>query len=213
MTQRLDNFKKNPFIDGPAEFLVKSLAEGIKAVPQFELIFGDFIDPYMRQDYAERNLPVLRCYNTNYTKEAESWFINGTVNLDVIFPASLRRTELQQLQDTISSALLQQFRRPSFFDAMLEEVPGLNELGKVFTVDKELGFKWADDIVPMTQITVNFRLDLRRWDDYLEETNRTKDDPFTRTLADLERIFTTIVGVDDATPPNTLVTILDQDKS
>jgi hypothetical protein len=193
MTERIDNLTPNLFLDGPTEFLVKRIASEIEKVPQFKKLFGDNIDPYEREDYSERALPALRIYNTQYTKEAESWFINGEIKMDVILPASLRRTNLQQVQDTIASALLQQFRRQTFFDKLDEAyVPGLNELGKVFSVNKEMGFNWGDFIVPVTQISANFRLDLRIWDLHLTAEGRTKDDPFEVTLRPLERIISTI---------------------
>lgn len=197
MAERIDNFDADPFIDSPADFLVKTIVAKIKAVPQFKLIFGDVIDPYKRMDYSIRELPALRVYNNTYVKEYESWFINGDVMLDVILPASLRRNDLQQIQDVISGALLQQFRRPTYFAEMEVEVPGLNELGKRFSVDKSLGFEWGEEIVPLTQTVVNFRLDLRKWDDYLESDNRTKDAPFERTLGNLERLVGTIQGLRD----------------
>lgn len=191
-SERIENFNLNPFLDGPTEFLVKTCAAEIAKVPQFKLIFGEFIDPYRRMDYPVRGLPAVRLYNNVFVKESEDWFITGDIICDIIFPASLRRIQTQQLQDTISAALLQQFRRPKFFDACCATVPGLNELGKVFSVDKSRGFSWNDDLVPLTQITVNFRLDLREWDLYLEAQDRTKDDPFERTLGDLGEIITTI---------------------
>jgi hypothetical protein len=196
-SERIDNFAANPFLDGPTEFLVKTMAAELVKVPQFKLIFAEYIDCYRRMDYPIRGLPALRLYNNAFVKEFESWFITGDIICDVIFPASLRRIQTQQLQDTISAALLQQFRRPSFFTACEALVPGLNELGKTFSVDKSRGFQWNDDLVPLTQITVNFRLDLREWDLYLEAQDRTKDDPFERTLGDLGEIITTIQALRD----------------
>ena len=197
---------------------MKTTTRLLSEVPQFKRIFGDFIDPYKRMDYAIRNLPALRMYSDGYVKEYESWFINGEMVCDVIWPASLRRKDLQQLQDTMSSALLQQFRRITFFNevenAEQDEdrrdrlkgykrigVPGLNELGKRYTVNKSLGFELSENqIVPLTQITVNFRVDLRIWDDYLRENLRTKDDPFEQTLGELEQIIADVDGLlDDET--------------
>lgn len=197
MTERIDLLVPNPFLDGPADYLVKTIAEKLKAVAQFKTLFGDFIDPYKRMDYPLRALPALRIYNNGFTKTAESWFIDGDVVLDVIFPANIRRDQLQALQDVVSSALLQQFRRTPFFDQVTNAVPGLNELGKVFEVDKALGFEWGEAIVPLTQITVNFRLDLRQWDLYLESDERTKEAPFERTLKTLERLVGSIDGLRD----------------
>lgn len=187
--------KTNPFIDSPAEFLVKKITIALRDEPVFVSIFGAFIEPYMRMDYPVRAFPAVRIFEEGYTKEFDSWFINGDITLDVIMPANLRRFELQELPDTLSSALLQQFRRPTFFKNMCEEVPGLNELGKRFTVDKSLAFNWQGNECPLTRITLNFRIDLREWDAYLEETNRTKDEPFSKTLGDLKRIAGIIEGV------------------
>ena len=196
--ERVDQLEKEIFLTGPTEFLVSRIAEQLALIPQFKKVFKDRIDPYRRMDYPIRGLPALRIYNDDYTKQFDSWFIEGDLTLDVIWPANLRRAEQQQFQDTLTAALLQQFRRPSFMSAVEESVPGLNELGKTFTVDKSLGFEWQDGTVPLTQITVNFRLDLRQWDEFLEQDGRTKEDPFERTLEDLERLFGTIPGLDDA---------------
>lgn len=195
--QRLDTLTPQLFLDGPTEYLVKTIAAQIQAVPQFFKLFGDSIAPYERMDFSERELPALRIYNLAFVKESEDWFINGDVKIDVIWPASIRRVDLQQFPDTITSALIQQFRRTSFFNAVSAGVPGLNELGKVLSVNKELGFAWGDNIVPLTQITVNFRLDLRVWDLYMEQQLRTEDNPFEYTLQNLDTIVSTIQGLKD----------------
>lgn len=199
--------KGDPFFTGPAEFLVQSIARELRLVPQWAKIFADQIDYYMRMDYSLRSLPALRIYNDSQIKEFESWYINGDVKADIILPASVRRNELQQLQDTLSSALMQQFRRPEFFDLMGQRVPGLNELGKRFSVDKSLGFQMEENMVPLTQITINFRLDLRIWDNYLEETFRTKDTPFEASLKNLDRIVSTIEGLRDDAETETEIQI------
>ena len=189
--------KENTFYDGPGEYLVRAIAKNIAKVEEFKLIFCDSIDGYKRMDYSIRQLPALRIYNESGHKEFDSWFINGEILIDVIFPANLRRQETQDVQDTLTAAILQQFRRPQFFNQMRESVPGLNELGKDLTYDKSLAFVWNNDMVPLTQITINFRIDLREWDAYLEETYRTKDDPFEQTLENLRRIVTTIQALRD----------------
>lgn len=189
--------KDNLFYNGPAEFLVKVLAEELLKVDQFKSLFDVNIDPYKRMDYQVSALPVMRIYCDRYTKEFESWFINGDIKADVILPAALRRDENQSFQMTITSAIVQQFRRQSFMTTVEARVPGLNELGKRVDVDMTLGFEWQDDIVPLTQITLNFRIDLRIWDDYLTSTNRTKDSPFVETIVDLRRIVDTINGLKD----------------
>ncbi len=186
------------FLTGPAEFLCYEISKQILAVPQWVKIFGEYVDPYMRMDYPLRGFPAVRIFNRTYTKSAESWFIEGDIVMDLIFPPSLRRRENQQIMDTVSSAMLQQFRSPKMFEALTDLVPGLNELGKRFDVDKSLAFEMGEtDLAPLTQVTLNFRLDLREWDSYLESDNRTKDDPFNRTLANLDRIVTVIQGLRD----------------
>lgn len=196
MTERIDNFALNPFLDGPVEFLVKGVCQELLKVKQFKLIFGDCIDPYKRMDYGIRSLPCLRIYNLNAQKTSDNAWINGDLLADVIFPPSLRRPELQQLPDTISAALFQQFRRTPFFNAVRAITPALNELGRTINVDKSLGFIWGEsEIVPLTQFTINFKVDLRIWDEYLTQHDRTVDDPFETTLGDLEEIVNRIAGV------------------
>jgi hypothetical protein len=187
----------NLFFDGPDEFLVKAICKLLLADPVWPQFFADRIDPYRRMDYSIRELPALRIYTEGDEKMGESWFINGDIKADVIFPASIRRNETQQLQNTLASALLQQFRRPAFFTSVNTLVPGLNELGKIFKSDKSLGFAWNEEYVPLTQLTLNYRIDLRQWDDYLEATGRTKDSPFSPVLADLRRISADIQALRD----------------
>jgi hypothetical protein len=218
MTERIENiiYTDDPvagttlFLDGPAEFLVKNIASQLSLDSKWVEIFNGYIDPYMRMDYPERALPVLRIYNEIADKQFESWFIEGDIKADVIFPASIRRGENQQLQDTISYALLQQFRRTTFFNAVADTFgnpSALNELGKRFRVDKSLGFEWQDGVVPLTQITINFRIDLRQWDVYLENTLRTKDDPFDQTLGNLKRIVTQVQALRDDGETEVVVTV------
>lgn len=191
----------NPFLDGPTEFLTKTVCEEIVKVPAFALTFGDFIDHYMRMDYAVRNLPALRIYNSTYAKTAESWYIEGELTADIIWPASLRRGQLQLLPDMVTAALIQQFRRPTFFRNVCARVHGLNTLGKTMRVDKGAAFEIKDgELVPLTQISIDFRIDLSAWDRWLEEDARTKDEPFERTLQDLAVFIGKIGAVrDDAT--------------
>lgn len=198
MSERIDKFQFNPFLDGPSEFLAKTLAEQFSTLKPWSEIFGDAVDNYKRMDYGIRNLPALRIYINQYTKEHESWFEVGDVMMDVIWPPNIRRPETEQLPSTIASAIIQQLRSHTFFeDLMIPKVPGLNELGKIVHVNKALGFEWQDDIIPLTELTVNFRLDLRQWDLYLEAQDRTVDEPFDRTLADLQLIAAQIQAMRD----------------
>ncbi len=193
----INSIKPNPFIDGPAEFLSKWVAIEISKVPQFKKIFGDFIDAYPREDYPVRALPALRVYNEMYEMPQESWWIEGQLLLDIIYPANLRRQEHQEIPDVLSAALLQQFSRPSFYDAVLSQVFGLNELGKTFRVEKNLGFQRGEEVVPLTRITANFRISIEEWRNHLTLTDRTVDDPFRKTLGNLDLLAGIIQGLRD----------------
>lgn len=187
----------NLFFTGPAEFLCREVSSWFSSHTPWTTLFGDYIDGYKRMDYPTRALPVMRIYNNSFTKSFDSWFIEGDLVCDVIFPPNIRRQETQQLPDTVCAAVLQQFRDPAFFTTLCDKVPGLNELGKTVNVDKALAFDWNDDLAPLTEITLNFRIDLREWDNYLETDNRTKTSPFERTLEDLELIAATIKALRD----------------
>lgn len=214
MAERIEKLlaTPTPFLEGPAELLCRSMAELLVAVPQFKLVFGDNIYGYKRMDFSIRELPGIRIYNQQATKNSDHAFITGDILVDCIFPASLRRDELQRVQDAISGALWQQFRRPAFFFSTRALVPGLNELGRVLLVDKSLGYVWSsaeseDEVVPMTQFTINFKLDLAIWDDYLTAQCRTTEDPFERTLKELESIHVLIKGVQGTEPTPVDVTL------
>lgn len=196
----IDRLKINPFIDGPTEALVKATAASIAATPEWRYIFRDNIDTYERIDYSFRQLPALRVYCQHYRKMHESHYIEGELVLDMLLPAALRRDELQSFQDILSAAMLQQFRRPNKFQELCAQVPGLNELGKVFDVDKTLGLMVGEGACPLLEMKPNFRIDLKRWDDYLESTGRTKEDPFNVTLKNLVTIATTILPVREEGP-------------
>lgn len=197
----IDKLKINPFIDGPTEALVKAVALTIAQTKEWRYIFSDNIDTYERIDYSFRQLPALRVYNQHYRKEQESHYINGELVLDILYPASLRRDELQRFQDVLSAAMMQQFRRPNTFQTLRAMVPGLNEMGKVFDVDKTMGLIMEDGACPITVMKPNFRIDLKVWDAYLESTGRTKDDPFNVTLKDLVTVASEILPVrDDGSP-------------
>jgi hypothetical protein len=197
--ERIDLLTPNPFLSSPGDLLAHYCAQQIALVPQFKTVFGQFIDGYLRMDYAIRNLPALRIYQMeSYTMEADNWFVVGQLEADVILPASLRRELLHTVSDKITGALLQQFRRTPFFQTMKGLVPGLNWLGQSITVSKNRAFQFDEDtLVPMAVLSINFRVDLREWDLYLESQDRTVDDPFEVTLADLAVIGTTIAALLD----------------
>lgn len=180
--------ESNLYLTGPSDYLTEVIEAQLKTSDSWSTFFGDSIDGYKRMDYSYRSLPALRIYNETVLKQNESWFMDGDVKADIIFPASIRRDDLARIPGVVSNALLQQFRRTAFFTAVSTEVPGLNELGRRFDIDKSLAFEFGDDLVPLTQLTINFRIDLRKWDDYLVENNRSKEDPFERLLGNLKTL-------------------------
>lgn len=196
----------SPFLTGPGEFLVQTMKEELLKIRQWKDFWAS-IDTYMRMDYGMRALPALRMYTEYYTKEWDSWWVNGTIIAEFIWPPNLRRDQLEQYTSTVAAAFLQQFRSLEFLENVFKKVPGLNELGKTFTVQKGLGFEWGENIVPLTRIELNFRLDLAVWDEFLESDNRTKDKPFQRTLGDLKRIRTEIEAQEDDGSVNVTVPI------
>jgi len=205
--ERIELLTPDLFLDEPAEFLVKQTVLQLLQVPQFVELFGERIDPYDRTDYSIRELPAIRFYNLGFTKDFDSWFVDGECKLDIILPASLKRETLQFVSDTLSGVMIQQFRRPTFFATMRTLVPGLNEFGKRVTSRKDLMFDLSGDLMPLTQITVNFRIDLREWDDYMTASGRTKDDPFEVSLGKLKRIVTEIQGLLDDNSVDPVLTL------
>jgi hypothetical protein len=70
-----------------------------------------------------------------------------------------------------------------------EKVAGLNTLGKQMTWTPNAEGVVESDQVPVTIIEVKYRIDLRAWYRALEFQDRTRDDPFEATLAQLAEIF------------------------
>lgn len=173
--------------------------EEIMKEPIFEQIFGESVADYQRMDFGYRNLPALRVFNISGNSNAQTWYVNGDLRVEVIFPPHIKRTELQQFPDLLTTAILSQLRRPSFFNAMRARVPGLDQLGFNYTWDKGLGFKAADaeDVAPMVALGVNFRVNKNVWDQYAETQGRELDTPFTETLDDLKRFINIIRAVKD----------------
>lgn len=190
-----DAIKDKLFLDGPGEAVVNSTVDEFKKIAQFQQLFSDSIANYERDDFGISSLPAIRFFNESYRKETESHYITGELKCDIILPPSLRREEVQNVQDVLSAAMIQQFRSPMFFEALKIVIPGLNELGKTFDVDKSKAMVWNDDLCPMIRMTINFRIDQKIWDAYLEREGRTKDRPFEVTLGNLKKILGRIDGV------------------
>ena len=184
----------------PGDRIVETFVDILKAEPVFAEVFGESIYGYKRMDIGARELPALRVYNDSGHKEAETWYSGGELTIDLIFPLSTRRDDLQKLTDTATSAILSELRRPSVLASMRDKVPGLNRLGWTTDYDKALMFQPSEeeDPVPMTQIVADWRVLLAEWDRYLEGDGRTVDEPFKRTLANLKTLYFKVFGVLDS---------------
>lgn len=205
MLERIDQLATNPWLDGPTQFLISAVVDSLRSEPTFALVFGEFIDAYQREDYGMRNLPALRMYSLTGKKTSEDWFIDGEIKCDAIFPPRIRRADLMAVPSMVVSALMQQFRRVSFFTAVGKYVPGLNRLGRELGYDHSLALRVGDDLCPVSQITMDYRIDLRQWDRYLEANGRTVDQPFEQTLLDLRAMTGSLIGLrDDGTAEVTL---------
>ncbi len=200
MADRLDVLEAPDWFLQPGDRIAETVANVIRTWPVFKRIFGDSIVDYKRTDFSARELPALRIYNDRGRNDSDTWYLGGDITLDIIFPASIRRSQTKRLPSLVTSALLALMRSQRFMAQVKENVPGLNELGKTFGYDHSLGFIAADteEINPLTQVTINFRILLAEWDEFLESDDRERDTPFERTLGDLETILLKIVGVNDA---------------
>ncbi len=200
MAERIENLEAPDWFLQPGDRLASSLVDTLKKQRVFRLIFGESIVSYKRMDFSARELPALRIYNDTGRTDSDTWYLNGDLKLDVIFPANLRRAQAQQFPDLVVSTILAMFRSDKLLASMRLLVPGLNELGKVFSYDKSLGFIERDkeDICPLSQVTANFRILLEEWDRFLESDDRTSADPFEQTLGDLETLYLQIQAQNDA---------------
>ena len=216
----------NSFIDAPGQFLVRTLIQQMGQVPGFVNLFGvpkfgpaelgyrleqsgKWAD-YGRQDWSIRQLPAIAIFEAEAEdKMSRNSYVNGTLQIQVCWPASFRRSDLSRIPTAFKGALMN-FFESALVTTMLDEiywiqrpqkVPGLNELGKVMNWSPNTEGLVENDFVPVTLVSVKYRLDLRSWYRYLHFDDRTIAQPFDRTLADLTQIGGEYDGVpaEDAT--------------
>lgn len=225
----------NTFIDAPGQFLVRSLIQQMAQVPGFVQLFGvpkfssaatgfrleqagKWAD-YARHDWSIRQLPAIAIYEAEAEdKISRNAYINGTLQIQVCWPASFRRSDLSRIPTAFKGALVN-FFESKLVTSMLDEIywhqrpekiPGLNELGKVINWSPNTEGLVESDFVPVTLVSVKYRLDLRSWYRYLEFDDRTIDQPFDRTLADLTQIGGEYDGVPAADATQIKVVLPDQ---
>jgi hypothetical protein len=76
-------------------------------------------------------------------------------------------------------------------------VYGLNKIGNELSWSPNTEGFIESEMVPVTIIDVRYRIDLRSWYRALEFQDRTKEEPFSKTLSNLAEIFGEYDGVDE----------------
>lgn len=201
-------------LTGPGEDIVKKMLMQMAKVKGFIALFGKYKDgddqqrwaDYQRFDWAMRQLPAINVFSANTEdKESDNAFLNGTISIQVFWPAKLRRSDLTNVPLAFKGAM-ENFFASKYVKDMLDElywierpekVAGLNRLGKEMSWSPNTEGFIENDSVPVTIIDVRYRIDLRSWYRALEFQDRTRDEPFEKTLANLAEIFNEYDGVDE----------------
>lgn len=200
MSQRVDSFEKPIWLLQPADAIAEVFVDELMKERVFQMIFGESHAAYMRSDWSTREMPALRAFTPSGSKQGETGYMLGDLQVECIFPPLVRREQLQRYPDIVISALIAQLRRPSFFNACRKRIPALNRLGFDLSWDKALAYKYDDgasDLAPLAKMTVNWRVNLNEWDKWAEDQGRTVDQPFEVTLEDLTSMTATIVALRD----------------
>lgn len=213
------------FLTGPGEFIVARTLQQMASVPAFRAIFGPFAAltdkdtglpvgakdeqrwaDYNRYDWSMRQLPTINVYEAeSEDKTSPNAWLNGTVNIQVFWPPNQRRSDWSRVPASFKGAL-QGFFESQLLTDMLDElyfiqrpakVPGLNEYGKIMVWSPNIEGIVEAEFVPVTLVSVKYRIDLRAWYRAMEFDNRTKQDPFNRPLSDLKQINGEYDGVLD----------------
>jgi len=206
------------FLTGPGEDIVRKTILQMQKVPQFVKLFGTW-DPakpdisrwadYQRFDWSIRMLPAINVFfSQNEEKQSENSYLPGNVSFQVYWPPNQRRSDLQRVQAAFKG-IMENLFASAYVGDMLDElyyiqrdnkVYGLNEYGKNLTWPPNVEGIVESELVPVTIVEAKYRIDLRSWYRALEFMNRTKDEPFKETLADLTRIEGEYDGnIDDGT--------------
>lgn len=206
------------FDPSPGQTLVKRTLEAIAAIQCFQDLFGKLkgFDQaeqryacYEKFDWSLRALPAVCLFESEpEIKQSDSAFVDGALRMMVFWPASFRRSDKQQIPVAFKGAM-QNFFASQFAAALLDpcpgvntatKVPGLNKLGSELTWQPQVEGNIGNEAVPVTVLDVKYRIDLRRWYQFLEEQGYTQADPFTKTAFSLDRIEGEYDGVTAETP-------------
>jgi len=207
------------FLTGPGEVLVPALIAAMAKVMPFSDLFGPFTtvkDPnsrwasYPRFDWSLRQLPVINVYEKEpEEKTSSNAWLNGSIGMQVFWPASFRRSDLSRIPRTFSAGLLNFLESDAAF-ALFAAVPELNELGKMVTWTPNVEGLVESELVPVTLCDVKYRVDLRAWYRFLETDSRTKQNPFVRDLADLQVVGGEFDGVTDPAGQDTQAIVTEE---
>lgn len=210
---------QNLFLTGPGEFIVANTLMQMAAIPNdtgmpFTQLFGPYTPgkpglnqtanqrwaDYARFDWSIRQLPAICVYEAETEdKTSSNAWLNGTINIMVLWGPNMRRSDWARVPAAFKGAL-QNFFESDYVKAMLDElyyiqrpakVPGLNEYGKVMTWSPNVEGIVETETVPVTLVSVKYRLDLRAWYRALVFQTRTKAEPFQTPLSPL-----TVIGGD-----------------
>lgn len=154
---------------------------------------------YERMDWSIRQLPAINVFEaaTAEAKDSDQAFLRGNIQFQVFWPPNFRRPDSRRVEVAFKGAL-QNFFASQYVTAMLDElyyvqrpvkVYGLNEYGKTMNWTPNTQAIVENEVVPVTIMDANYRIDLRSWYRALEYMGRTKENPFAVTLAPL-----TVVG-------------------
>lgn len=226
------------FIEGPGEYIVRNTLAQMAAIPgentpnPFVALFGPYTAPaagkdvpqqqrwadYNREDWSVRQLPAINIYEAEAEdKTSSNAFLNGTINFMAVWPPNQRRSDWSRVANAFKGAL-QNFFESDYVKTMLDElywiqrpqkVPGLNEYGKVMIWSPNVEGIVDGEYVPVTLVSVKYRLDLRSWYRWLAFTNRTKASPFQTPLAPLTQIDGSYQGVTDTEGQDVVVEVPD----
>ena len=205
------------FLSTPGEDLVAKTLMQMAQVPAFISLFGPYAPEsdqqrwadYNRFDWNIRQLPAINVYEAaEETKDSDQAFLRGSINFQVYWPPSARRGDSRRYEATFKG-IIQNFFASQFVDTMLDElyfiqrpekVYGLNEYGKTMDWSPNTEGILGNELVPVTMISVQYRIDLRSWYRALEFMDRTKDQPFQATLSDLKVIGGVYAGEEPNDP-------------
>ncbi len=196
----------------PCKLLVKRLMEEMGKIEFFQKTFGpmrewDRADQrwacYERGDWSMRQMPAIMVFD--YGGESQTslnGWLTGTIRIVALWPAQLRRHDWAEVPK-IFKGMVQHFFHSKYCGALLDRIPGenletkvggLNELGKEISWIPNMAGMVAEERVPATILDIKYRIDLRRFYDYLEDLGYSQEEPFKQTVFPLEYVGATLQG-------------------